>query len=163
MIWGVWEEQMNGCTFPIGGLWRRCRMVPNWCVMVRWAFVVSWINPLNLSDSWWPVDYKHLYRGHAASPKHGKNDPMVKPDKQMCGSSLWRLNSSSFQYGGEKKKIVHISLFLNDSWKQEKVHITPRMYIYMNPQRHSSIISEALWVRDGTSPTGGSRRKTGLS
>lgn len=34
----------------------------------------------------------------AASPKHGKYDPMVKPDKQTCGSSLfgWRLNASSF-------------------------------------------------------------------
>lgn len=96
--------------------------------------------PRLISDSWWPVDCKHLYRGHAASPKHGKkNDPTVKPDKQTFGSSLfgWHLNSSSFQNGGEKKKCVRIGLFLNDSWKEEKVHITPRMYIYMKPQRHT--------------------------
>lgn len=43
-----------------------------------------------------------------------KNDPMVKPDKQTCGSGLfgWRLNSSSFQKTAAKNGAVSASFWM---------------------------------------------------
>lgn len=89
---------------------------------------------LSFSDSWWPVDCKHLYRGRAASPKHGKYDLMVKPDKQTCGSSLF-----GYIYGGEKKFWLYQPLSEWTLETGESTHYTQDVYLHepTTTQRHN--------------------------